>query len=140
MLAIHDSDVGLLEELSEVGQQSHQLSVLVVVVKRNYRNAVLGLHRVADAGVVDDDHVFQVAIYVAQVLNVQALFQGAVLAIEPVTDALAFLVEMVDDSIGIEGVASCEDDNFGQLRKLLEELSAEGSDVDSGLRLMEEVL
>lgn len=55
------------------------------------------------------------------------------LSVQAVLDVLVFGVEVVQDDVGVAGVAGCEDDYLEVTGEVLEELEGVGADVDAGL-------
>jgi hypothetical protein len=101
MLLIPHPHIVLLQQLPQIANQRHQLPILIVVVEGDYWDAVFGLDAVRYARVVDQDHVLQVAVDVAQVLYVQAFLEGAVLPVKTVRNEFGLWVDVVDDGVRV---------------------------------------
>ena len=82
------SHILALSKAVEVENQVHQLLVCLVIVERNYRDAVVELISERIHGVVHDNQVVEVSVRDdPQVLHVDALFRSdAVISVKSVLD------------------------------------------------------
>lgn len=122
------------DHVHDVLLQGLQLEIGPAVVVGQNGDPVLGLGCVGVGCVVHQNHVAEVSVDHSQILGVHALrCLVAVLAEESVLDVLVVGIEVVEDHVGIAGVAGSEDNHLKVFAQVFENILSVGTDVDTCL-------
>ena len=117
--------------------QCLQLVVVLPLEVGQDGDPVIELEGVGVGSIVDQDHILHGPVQYPQVLNeVTFLGDEAVLPVKAVLDELPLWVQVVQDLVGIAGVACSEDHDFVPVLQALQQLDRARPNINACLRLL----